>query len=133
MVSPGLHRPGDFHFLTQPMKTPLTSIALFAAAALFGAVGQYLYKTGADRSGDSVAGYLLNLRLMGGVVCYVAVMVLFVAGFKRGGSMAVLYPIYASTFIWAAIIAWLVFGTAIKPINIAGMAALVLGMYLMGR
>ncbi len=27
-------------------------------------------------------------------------MVLFVAAFKRGGSLAVLYPIYASTFIW---------------------------------
>jgi drug/metabolite transporter (DMT)-like permease len=133
MVSPGLHRPGDFHFRTNTMKTPITSIALFAAAALFGAVGQYLYKTGADRAGNSVAGYLLNLQLLGGVVCYVAVMVLFVAAFKRGGSMAVLYPVYASTFIWAALIAWLAFGTPIKPVNLAGMIALVLGMYLMGR
>jgi multidrug transporter EmrE-like cation transporter len=115
------------------MKTPVTSIALFAAAALFGAVGQYLYKIGADRAGNSVGGYLLNVPLMGGVVCYVAVMVLFVAAFKRGGSLAALYPIYASTFIWAAIIAWIAFGTPIKPVNIAGMAALVLGMYLMGR
>ena len=80
-----------------------------------------------------MGGYLLNVPLMGGVVCYVAVMVLFVAAFKRGGSLAALYPIYASTFIWAAIIAWIAFGTPIKPVNIAGMAALVLGMYLMGR
>jgi multidrug transporter EmrE-like cation transporter len=115
------------------MKTPVTSIALFTAAALFGAVGQYLYKSGADRAANSLAGYLLNWRLLAGVVCYVTVMVFFVAAFKVGGSMSVLYPIYASTFIWAAIIAWMAFGTPIKPVNVFGMAALVIGMYLMGR
>ena len=69
------------------MKTPAESIAMFAAAAFFGAIGQYLYKSGADRAGNSAAGYLLNLRLLAGVVCYVLVMVLFVAAFKRGGSL----------------------------------------------
>jgi multidrug transporter EmrE-like cation transporter len=114
------------------MKTPATSLAFFAIAALFGAVGQYLYKSGADHAGNSLAGYLLNLRILGGVVCYVLVMGLFVAAFKRGGSMSVLYPVYASTFIWAALIAWFAFGSPIKPIHVAGMALLVLGMYLMG-
>lgn len=114
-------------------KTPATSLALFAVAAFFGAVGQYLYKVGADRSGNSLAGYLLNIRLLGGAVCYVGVMALFVAAFKRGGSMAVLYPVYASTFIWAALIAWLLFGNPIRPVHIAGMALLIFGMYLMGQ
>lgn len=114
------------------MKTPPMSFVLFAVAAFFGALGQYLYKTGADRSGNTVAGYLLNARLLGGVVCYVLVMVLFVAGFKRGGSMAALYPVYASTFIWGAVIAWLALGNPIKPVHVGGMALLVAGMYLMG-
>jgi multidrug transporter EmrE-like cation transporter len=68
-----------------------------------------------------------------GVVCYGAVMVLFVAAFKRGGSLAVLYPVYASTFVWAASISAAAFGTPLKPINIAGMGLLVAGMYCMGR
>ena len=59
------------------MKTPLISIVFFLLAALFGAVGQFLYKSGAERAGGSITGYLLNPRLLGGVVCYVAVMVLF--------------------------------------------------------
>lgn len=115
------------------MSTPLASIGCFLVAAVLGALGQFLYKSGADQAGGSVASYLLNWRLLGGVVCYVAVMVLFVAAFKRGGSLSVLYPIYASTFIWAALIALVAYGTPIKPANIAGMALLVLGMYLMGR
>jgi len=115
------------------MNTPVTSVLLFALAALLGAVGQFCYKSGADAATGSIASYLLNYRLLLGVVCYIAVMVLFVAAFKRGGSLSVLYPIYASTFIWAAVIARLAYGTPIRAVHIGGMALLIGGMYLMGR
>ena len=115
------------------MQTPPLSIGMFVLAALLGALGQYLYKSGADAAGDSVASYLLNPRLWGGVLCYVTVMILFVAGFKRGGAMTVLYPVYASTFIWAALIGLLAYGTPIKPVNLVGMVLLLLGIHLMGR
>ncbi len=114
------------------MKTSVMAIVLFIVAALFGAFGQYLYKTGAERAGGGIASYLLNVPLMAGVVCYLVVMVLFVAAFKAGGAMSVLYPIYASTFIWGAIIARVAFEEPIRPVNIAGMVVLIVGMYLMG-
>jgi len=115
------------------MTTPTISIVFFLIASFLGALGQYLYKSGADLASGSVASYALNPRLLSGVVCYVAVMVLFVAAFKKGGSLTVLYPIYATTFIWAALIALVVYNTPIKPVNIGGMSLLVLGMYLMGK
>ena len=106
---------------------------MFVVAALFGAVGQYLYKSGADKAEAGILTFLFNWRLLGGAGCYIAVMVLFVAAFKKGGQLTVLYPIYASTFIWAALLAWMIYGTPIKPSNIAGMILLVAGMYLMGK
>lgn len=115
------------------MHTPLISIVFFMLAAIAGAVGQFLYKTGADAAGGGIASYLLNLRLWAGVFCYISVMMLFIAAFKKGGSPTVLYPIYASTFIWAAVIGLFAYGIPIKPVNIAGMGFIVLGMYLMGR
>jgi multidrug transporter EmrE-like cation transporter len=115
------------------MNTPMSSMLLFLLASVLGAVGQFLYKAGADAVQGGLLSYLLNVRILLGVACYGAVMVLFVAAFKRGGSLAVLYPIYASTFIWAAFIAAFAFGTPIKLINVAGMALLVGGMYCMGR
>jgi multidrug transporter EmrE-like cation transporter len=115
------------------MATPAISIVFFLTAALLGALGQYLYKSGADLASGTVSSYILNPRLLGGVVCYVAVMALFVAAFKKGGALTVLYPIYATTFIWAAFLALLVYGTPIKPVNVAGMGLLVIGMYLMGK
>jgi multidrug transporter EmrE-like cation transporter len=115
------------------MSTPALSIIFFLVASFLGALGQYLYKSGAELAGGSIASYLINPRLLGGALSYVAVMVLFVAAFKRGGSLTVLYPIYATTFIWAALIALLVYGTPIKPVNVGGMGLLVLGMFLMGK
>ena len=116
----------------KPMQTPWISIVYFVVAAVFGALGQYFYKTGADRVSPSWTAYLLNARLVAGVICYILVMVLFVAAFRRGGAMSVLYPVYASTFIWGAIIALVAFGEPIRPVNLAGMGLLVLSMYLMG-
>ncbi len=113
--------------------TSLTSILCFAVAALLGAVGQYLYKSGADAASGAWHSYVANPRLVGGVVCYIAVMILFVAAFKLGGSLTVLYPIYASTFIWAALIAWGVYGTPITATNVMGMGLLIAGMFLLGK
>ena len=115
------------------MTTPAISIAFFLLASFLGALGQYLYKSGADIAGGSLASYLLNPRLLSGAVCYFAVMMLFIAAFKKGGALTVLYPVYATTFIWAALIALVIYGTPIKGVNIGGMALLILGMYLMGK
>lgn len=115
------------------MNTPVLSIVLMAIAALVGAVGQWMYKAGADRSDGTISGYVMNPPILTGIVCYIGVMVLFVAAFKRGGALTVLYPVYASTFIWAAFIALAVYSTPIRLINVAGMLLLVAGMYCMGR
>lgn len=115
------------------MRTPVLSIVLFVLASALGALGQFLYKSGADTARGGFASYVLNPRILAGVGCYTAVMVLFVAAFKRGGALSVLYPVYASTFIFAAAISHFAFATPIKPINVAGMVLLVAGMYCMGR
>jgi multidrug transporter EmrE-like cation transporter len=115
------------------MRTPPMAIVSFVAAAMLGAVGQFMYKAGTDRAAGGLLGYLVNARILVGVACYIAVMVLFVAAFKAGGQPALLYPIYASTFIWAALLGLWLYGTPIRPVNVAGMVMLVGGMYLMGR
>ena len=106
---------------------------MFLLAAVLGATGQFLYREGARSAGGGIISYLLNARLLLGAVCYVAVMVLFVAAFKRGGSLTVLYPVYATTFIWAALIALAFDGQPVRPVNLGGMFLLVTGMYLMGK
>ena len=117
----------------EPVRTSPLAILFFIIAAFLGALGQFYYKSGAETTGNTLASYIFNARLVAGVVCYIAVMVLFVAAFKRGGALTVLYPIYASTFIFAAIIAWYAYSTPIRPVHFAGFTFLIAGMYLLGR
>ena len=106
---------------------------MILAASICGATGSFLYKTGAQSGNGTVLGYLANARLITGVACYIAVMVLFVAAFRKGGALTVLYPVYATTFIFAAGISMVAFGTPIRPVNVVGMTLLVSGIYLMGK
>ncbi len=50
------------------MTTPLASILLFLAASVFGAVGQFLYKSGSDAAQGGLLSYLLNFRILLGVL-----------------------------------------------------------------
>jgi multidrug transporter EmrE-like cation transporter len=122
-----------FYFRDNTMpKTSLVAIACMLVASVFGAVGQYFYKTGADHSDAGLWRMMLSPWILSGVACYIAVMFLFTQAFKAGGSVTVLYPIYATTFIWAALIAQFVYGQPIRLVHILGMIFLIGGMYLMG-
>ena len=69
-------------------------ILLNLLAAVFGAFGQYFYKNGAQKSD------LLSIGI--GVLLFIGVMALFVVAYKLGGKISVVYPFYATTFIWGA-------------------------------
>jgi hypothetical protein len=114
-------------------KTPIASILMFIGAALLGAVGSWLYKAGAAAADGTMRGYLLNPKIGAGLICYTSVMVLFVAAFRNGGALTVLYPTYASTFVFSAVIAFFAYGTPIRAANVFGMSLLVVGMYFMGK
>ncbi len=113
------------------LQTPLVPILCVLVASVLGAAGQFLFKLAATRGGSAALGFLRTPWALLGLACYVAVMMLFSLAFKRGGTVPVLYPIYATTFIWAAVMAWAVNGQPIRPLHVAGMVLLVAGIICM--
>lgn len=73
-------------------------IILNLIAAVFGAAGQYFYKSGALKMKD--VPLYLNWNIFLGIISFCVVMVLFVIGYKLGGRVSVVFPIYATTFLW---------------------------------
>lgn len=78
-------------------------ILLNLAAAIIGATGQWLYKIGGKQLGT--IPLMKNWQLFVGVILFCMVMVLFVTAFKLGGKLSVVYPVYATTFVWGMLIA----------------------------
>lgn len=75
-------------------------ILLNCLAAILGAGGQYFYKKGSLMMSERP----LNLSLVIGVLLFIGVMGLFVAGYKLGGRISIVYPFYATTFVWGTLI-----------------------------
>jgi drug/metabolite transporter (DMT)-like permease len=112
-------------------NTPILSIVNIVGASIIGAVGQFLFQYGAKQGKAGVVGFITNPYVLAGMVGYGAVMILFGYAFKMGGTVRILYPLYAMTFVWAAIIAFIGYGQPIQPIHITGMFLLITGIVCM--
>jgi hypothetical protein len=104
--------------------TPVLAIFLVAGSSILGAAGQFLFKAGSAKPDLSLTTFLASPHIIGGMISYIAVMVMFTTAFRMGGSVRVLYPIYATTFIWAALGAYALYGEPIRPIHVTGMVLL---------
>jgi drug/metabolite transporter (DMT)-like permease len=107
---------------------PWVSIVSVLGASVLGAVGPHLFKAGADRARSGVLALFASPWVWAGMACYVLVMLLFTFAFRRGGTVAVLYPLYATTFVWAALIGVWLGGPPIRAVNVLGMVLLVAGV-----
>lgn len=106
----------------------LVPIMLYLLAGFLGAFGQYFYKLGGTRLG-TIPLYK-NVPLFLGVILFCMVMGLFVAAFKLGGKMSIVYPVYATTFIWATCIAIFIGKEPWTTTQLVGIATVVMGVIL---
>ena len=113
------------------MKTPVLAILAVLVASVLGAIAPFLFEQGAKQLQGRVVDFVLNPYVIAGMATYITVMVFFTYAFKVGGTVRVLYPIYASTFIWAALIAWLRHGDPVQPIHAGGMGLLIAAIICM--
>ena len=86
------------------LNTPALAIGSVLIASVLGGVAPFLFEHGSKQLQGRVTDFVLNPYIIAGMATYLAVMVFFTYAFKLGGSVKVLYPIYATTFIWAAVI-----------------------------
>lgn len=108
-------------------------ILLFLVAAFLGALGQYFYKTGAETSSHNILSWITNYRIILGVLCYIIIMFLFFFAFRIGGPLTVLYPVYATTFIWSLLIGIFLLGEKVTFYNMLGVGVIIFGIYLIAK
>jgi len=115
------------------MHTSGKAILFFVFAAFFGALGQYLFKTGGNEVSNNMFLLIKSLKIWVAVFLYCLVMVFFIMAFKAGGELTVLYPIYATTFIWAALIGRCCLNEPISLAKIWGMLMIMGGVFFIAK
>jgi multidrug transporter EmrE-like cation transporter len=120
----------------------LFSFSLVLLGVLLNAAAQLLLKAGTNEVGvfefaaRNIPTVGLQLaaepHIAGGLVCYVvSVMVWIVALFRVEVSVA--YPMLSIGYVVNAIAAWYLFGEAVTPLRLLGIAIIVLGVAIVAR
>ncbi len=99
-------------------------------AGVFGAIGQYYYKKGGTRLGSIPLWQ--NWWILAGILSFCLVMAFFVFSYKLGGRISAVYPVYATTFIWGALLGHYLDNEALNPLTLAGIALILAGVAAVG-
>lgn len=121
--------------------TPLT-FSLVLAGVLLNATAQLLLKAGATRVGEfafSIANVVpvgtrlaLSPYIAGGLACYVVSVVVWILALSRV-PVSVAYPMLSIGYVVNAIAAWWLFGESLGAQKLAGIAFIVVGVFLVAR
>jgi len=131
------------------MKTSISSVILILCAAIATAMAQIVLKIGSrlkltglkmelHQGLNSLGGVfntsseMFHFFMIGtGFFLFMVTMVILAKGFK-GGDMSVLYPIFASSFIWNIIFSSIFLKEKITLFKILGVLIIVTGIGLIG-
>ena len=121
--------------------TPLT-FSLLMLGVLLNAAAQLLLKAGTTSVGafafsmENVGpvGFKLatSPHILGGLGCYVVSVVVWILALSRV-PVSVAYPMLSIGYVVNAIAAWYLFGEALTPMRVAGIAIIVLGVFIVAR
>ena len=120
------------------------SIYMVIGCTLFASAAQVLLKMGAGHDYPKIdpahLGTLIDfaIALASNVplVCgygFHACNALLLIFALRGGELSILWPIYALSYVWVALLSSYFFGDHINPWKVGGIALIILGVALLGR
>jgi multidrug transporter EmrE-like cation transporter len=120
---------------------PLT-FSLVLSGVLLNACAQLLLKAGTNRVGEfafSLANVIpvgsrlaLSPYIAGGLACYVVSVVVWILALSRI-PVSIAYPMLSIGYVVNALAAWALFGEALGPQKLAGIAFIIVGVFLVAR
>jgi multidrug transporter EmrE-like cation transporter len=116
--------------------------ALVLTGVLLNAVAQLLLKAGARNVGAFEFSFanvvpvgaklIANGPIIGGLGCYVVSVVVWILALSRV-EVSIAYPMLSIGYVVNAGLAWWLFGEAVTPMRLLGIAIICLGVFLVAR
>jgi uncharacterized membrane protein len=114
------------------METKIWAIALAALCALLGSTGQLLFKLGSSSVTLSLGSWVTNVKVIRGMMLYGLSAILFIFALKYG-SLSVLYPVIATSYVWVALLSNRVLGEPLSLTTWGGITLILFGIALVVR
>ncbi|HSQ03336.1 MAG TPA: EamA family transporter [Burkholderiales bacterium] len=120
----------------------LISFSLVLCGVLLNAAAQLLLKAGTNQVGTfefavrniPVVGIQLALEphIAAGLLCYVVSVVVWIMALSRV-EVSIAYPMLSIGYVVNAVAAWYLFGEAVTPVRLTGIAIIILGVVIVAR
>lgn len=107
-------------------------VLLVLFCAVLGAFGQIFFKLASSDFGLNIAGVFKNWKFLVGAFLYASSAILFVYSLKHG-NLSILYPLIATSYIWVALLSFLVLREPVSLLNVAGIGLIIAGIVLVVR
>ena len=109
----------------------LASFAFILTGVLLNAGAQLLLKAGtnAEPLGLRLA---IEPHILAGLACYVISVVVWVVALSRV-PVSIAYPMLSIGYVVNALAAWALLGEALTPMRMAGIAVIVVGVFMVAR
>jgi multidrug transporter EmrE-like cation transporter len=118
------------------------SFSLVMLGVLLNATAQLLLKAGTNSVGQFSfsaenivpVGWRLATEphILGGLTCYVISVVVWIMALSRV-EVSIAYPMLSVGYVINAIAAWYLFGEAVTPARLVGIAVIILGVFIVAR
>jgi multidrug transporter EmrE-like cation transporter len=118
------------------------SFSLVMAGVLLNAAAQLLLKAGTNAIGafEFSAANVLPVgakiasqpHILAGVGCYVVSVIIWILALSRT-QVSIAYPMLSVGYVVNAVAAWYLLGEAVTPARLAGIAIIVLGVFIVAR
>jgi multidrug transporter EmrE-like cation transporter len=118
------------------------SFSLILTGVLLNALAQLLLKAGTNAVGHfefTAANIVpvgtklaLNPSILGGMVCYVVSLVVWIMGLSRV-EVSVAYPMLSIGYLINAAAAWYFFGESLGAMRLTGIGFIIVGVFLVAR
>jgi multidrug transporter EmrE-like cation transporter len=118
------------------------SFALVMIGVLLNAAAQLLLKAGTNAVGQfeftAANAVPVGLRLalephiVGGIACYVVSVAVWIMALSRV-EVSIAYPMLSVGYVVNAVAAWYLFGEAVTPVRLLGIAVIILGVFIVAR
>ena len=113
------------------MAQVFTTVALVIMATFIGSMGAIFMKKGSDKFKLSLKKIIKNYNLIIGVALYVISAAFFIFALRLG-ELSFVYPLVATSYIWASLLSVKFLGEKMNPIKWVGIAIIIVGVTFIG-
>ena len=113
------------------MATKLWAMGIILGSTLLTSTTQLFWKFGAEQLEFNILSIITNINIFAGILLYAIGGVLLIISF-RGGEVSVLYPIFATSYIWVSFLSIYFLNEIMNLFKWLGIFTIVLGIFLIG-